>query len=364
MSSITTCQYHQYHANVGAPLLSVVAAPVDPSTRSAADTSQASLLFLRYPASEIENSVVVRESVRVLIQRVNIQAKTPTSKSLIFSTQTVHDVVIIGSGHGSGVAASRFARAGKSVCVLERGAEKWPGEYPHTARDVLRNYEVTGHVFGKSHKIGRNAGLYRTVKGEGQDVFMGCGLGGTSLINAGVWLRPDERVLDSAEWPTEIKEKGLDEYYYCAERMFRPTPFPSTYSTPTKLSAVEAQARTVGIQDAFYRPPLTTSFNDGINRAGVHMRANTGSGNECSGVNDGSKNSVLVTYLADAWAWGAELFCGIDVKYVKRQENSAGHILFFTTDDAAKRQSWVIAVSFLNGLFNLLQVIHIDIPQG
>ncbi len=40
-------------------------------------------------------------------------------------------VVVIGSGYGAAIAASRLARAGKQVCVLERGREFQPGEYPN-----------------------------------------------------------------------------------------------------------------------------------------------------------------------------------------------------------------------------------------
>jgi len=48
-----------------------------------------------------------------------------------------YDVIVIGSGYGGGIAASRLSRAGKRVCLLERGREIQPGEYP--------NYDAGGH---------------------------------------------------------------------------------------------------------------------------------------------------------------------------------------------------------------------------
>lgn len=36
-----------------------------------------------------------------------------------------YDVVVIGSGYGGAVAASRMARAGKTVAILELGRERW-----------------------------------------------------------------------------------------------------------------------------------------------------------------------------------------------------------------------------------------------
>jgi len=39
--------------------------------------------------------------------------------------RNTYDVVVIGSGYGGGVAASRMARGRQRVCVLERGKERW-----------------------------------------------------------------------------------------------------------------------------------------------------------------------------------------------------------------------------------------------
>ena len=41
-----------------------------------------------------------------------------------------YDAVVVGSGYGGGTAASRLARMGFKVAVLERGREYLPGEYP------------------------------------------------------------------------------------------------------------------------------------------------------------------------------------------------------------------------------------------
>jgi hypothetical protein len=84
------------------------------------------------------------------------------------------------------------------------------------------------------------------------------------------------------------------------------------------------------------------------------MQAARGSGNECTGVNDGSKNSILTTYLADAWHWGAEMFCETEVRYIVEDKERGGYRVFYTSSKDKKSSarcaddeelSWVWAVS-------------------
>src|SRR6476620_4325125 len=116
-----------------------------------------------------------------------------------------YDVVVVGSGYGGGVAASRLARAGKRVCVLERGREFLTGEFPPRFRALRGEMQLTG----RRMRLGSATGLYDVRFGEDMHVLIGCGLGGGSLINAGVALRPDARVFVDAVWPAEIGADGL-----------------------------------------------------------------------------------------------------------------------------------------------------------
>jgi len=55
----------------------------------------------------------------------NIQQDFPRLSRPVPLMRPEYDIVIIGSGYGAGVAASRMARTGKTVAVLELGEEKW-----------------------------------------------------------------------------------------------------------------------------------------------------------------------------------------------------------------------------------------------
>ena len=160
--------------------------------------------------------------------------------------------------------------------------------------------------------------------------------------------------------------------YARASEMLQPAPYPESYPALKKLDALKRQAQAAGQSSNFYRVPQTTFFPEGPNKAGIDMKASTGSGQDCTGVNDGSKNTVLVTYLADAWNWGAEIFCECEVRYIEEDKERGGYIVFFAwlgarreafEDDILNKLMWVRAVSYTISVPHR-KLLLIDLLEG
>ena len=56
------------------------------------------------------------------------------------SMKPAYDVVVVGSGYGGGVSASRLSRAVQGVCVIERGREVPTGSFPDRLRSCVGNF--------------------------------------------------------------------------------------------------------------------------------------------------------------------------------------------------------------------------------
>jgi choline dehydrogenase-like flavoprotein len=251
------------------------------------------------------------------------------------------DLLIVGSGYGGAVAAARAAghriaqpdgslRPAR-IWVLERGSEHLPGGFPS------RFSELAGHVrFDMQDGTparGRGEGLFDARLGKDVCVLLGNGLGGGSLINAGVMERPAAEVF-ARGWPAAITRETLHGGFEAALAMLSPRPVPDD-KVCSKLHALDQLLVAEGDGDEPRRAercPITVHWKDEHNAAGVPMRECTLCGDCLTGCNQGAKGSLDTNYLAHARARRVELFCGGTVRSLARGADGAWHVRWAYTD--------------------------------
>ena len=192
-------------------------------------------------------------------------------------------------------------------------------------------------VTGKRLRMGSPTGLYDVRLGEDMHILVGCGLGGGSLINAGVALRPDPRVFRDEAWPAEIAKDGLiAEGYARAARWIRPARDPDA-GLRTKFKALASAGVALGEEPA--AAPVAVSFKETVNPAGIRQPACTGCGDCCGGCNVGAKNTVALTYLPDAVHHGAQVFTHAKVRHLSQETNGRWQGAFRAPGRQTGRQS-------------------------
>ena len=223
--------------------------------------------------------------------------------------------MVVGSGYGGGVAASRLSRAGERVCVIERGREIPVGGFPDRATELMRDFQTTT----ASRHFGSPTALFDYRVNPEIDILMGCGLGGTSLINANVCLKPDPRIFQDEVWPEEVRDDGLiQEGFVRARAMLQPRPTPEDPAL-LKLGVMQKSAAALG--STLDRPPLHIAFEEKVNTANVLQPACTLCGDCCAGCNVGAKTTVQISYIADAYQHGAEIFTELTVRSIARGDD-------------------------------------------
>lgn len=209
------------------------------------------------------------------------------------------DTVVVGSGYGGSVAALRLSERGHRVVVLERGSEFMPGEFPNTAGQLVK----FARVHGPDGPIGNPNGLFDVRVGQGMAALMASGLGGGSLINAGVMMRPDDDVLAQPQWPAEIRH-ALD------RRSPGGKSLRAAYAKARHMLGVDTSGSLAGLPKArsLQRLGPLLGGRTGPARLTIDLARCTKCGDCFTGCNvDGAKRTLTTTYLAPAQAAGAEL---------------------------------------------------------
>ena len=196
------------------------------------------------------------------------------------------DVVVVGSGFGGGVAALRHAQAGRSVVVLEQGRRLTPDDLEAGGRRT--------RDFLWMPSVGLRGYFQQTLLRHVMIVH-GVGVGGGSIVYAGVLLHPKPEAWQAPGWTAT----GLDwaaelaaPYDAAAAMLGRQTNPHSGVQDAWLASA----ARDLGVAGTFASTPQGISFADCV-RCGACI----------TGCPHGAKNSVDRTYLAQAEDLGARV---------------------------------------------------------
>ena len=117
---------------------------------------------------------------------------------------SVGDVLIVGTGYGGSFAARELAAPDRRVWVLERGREHALGEFAQDIGSLPGQVRI--QKAADSAGIGNTDGVLDFRRHGDVSVLVGNGLGGGSLVNAGVAVLPDPALFTHPAWPAHYRE--------------------------------------------------------------------------------------------------------------------------------------------------------------
>jgi len=201
------------------------------------------------------------------------------------------EVVVVGSGPSGAVAAYELASAGHDVILLEEGP-------PFTVRDL----ELDGNL--SMTRTMREGGL-RMTRGTTMPTMQAIALGGGSLVNSAICVRPPDSVFD--RWAT-----GFD-----LERTSRAELDPHFDAISEFLGIAATPDAVQGRRNLL--------FKEGCEALGVssepierNVRGCRGSGECFTGCRSRAKQSMDVSYVPAAVRAGARVLTSVQVQQVRR----------------------------------------------
>ncbi|WP_097459951.1 GMC oxidoreductase [Mangrovitalea sediminis] len=220
-------------------------------------------------------------------------------------TDPQFDFIVIGSGFGGSVSALRLAEKGYRVAVLEQGKRVDPETMARAATDPRALFWKPGQGLH---------GFFSQDYFRHLAVVRGIGVGGGSLVYAGVLLRPGQAFFQSPEWRHLTDwESELAPHYEVASAMLGVTPNPRHGKMDEQLRMT---AEALGCADSFGTVPQGIFFSETegpvadpfFGGKGPARRPCNFCGHCVSGCAVGAKNSLDKNYLHLAEQLGVKLF--------------------------------------------------------
>ena len=199
------------------------------------------------------------------------------------------EVVVVGSGPAGSVVAYELAAAGRDVILIEEGP-------PFTPRD----FDLEG---GRSMaRTMRESGL-RTTLGSVLPTMQAIALGGGSLVNSAICVRP----------PAEIFDQWCERYEL--EHTTRENLDPHFDAVGEFLGIAPTPENVLGRRN--------TLFRDGCDALGLssepisrNVRGCRGSGECFTGCRSRAKQSMDISYVPEAMRNGARVFTSVQVQRI------------------------------------------------
>ena len=236
------------------------------------------------------------------------------------------DVVVIGSGYGASICAARLAKhrkPGVRMAMIERGREWLPGTFKDTFAGI--NQQARNQLLGqKKRTVVNPLGLHNVVMNDEVNIWTGNGLGGGSLINAGIALKPDPEVFTQFKWPAALSDRAWLEPYYvraAAGLNLTRTPFDMTSKVCSRRKAAEKLSADPQFYDL---SPVAVTYDqqsldaDSRNPQGVIQRPCTLCGDCITGCNVGAKNTLATNYLPMAKRYGCEIYTQMEIRSIEQ----------------------------------------------
>lgn len=220
--------------------------------------------------------------------------------------------VVIGTGFGGSITALRLARAGVPSLMLERGI-RWPtgpnaDAFPRMFSPDRRASWLTSSPVqtGSTPSVWRPyTGVVERVRGVGMDVLCGSGVGGGSIVYHGMTIQP------GPEGFTRSMPSGIDyepferDYYRRVASVLKPTGIPDDLlHTPQYRAVKQFHDKVLEAGMDPFRVPMPIDWEYARREVRGEVKPSYTTGDVIYGANNGGKNTVDVTYLAEAEATG------------------------------------------------------------